>query len=51
MVGDGMRLRNLALTLRSVANGVARFDLSMTLEGDVKEKKSKNAAGAPSCST
>lgn len=44
-VAAGTRLRNMALTLRSVANGVATFDISMTLESNPKEKKSSSAAG------
>jgi hypothetical protein len=43
-VAEGTRLRSMALTLRSVANGVAKFDVSMTMESDPKEKKSGNAA-------
>lgn len=43
-VAAGTRLRSMALTLRSVANGVATFDLSMTMESDPKEKKSGKAA-------
>ena len=38
------RIRNVALTLRSVTNGVAAFDVSMSVESDAKEKKSKKAA-------
>ncbi len=38
-VAAGMRLRAITLTLRSVTNGVARFDISMGLESDPKEKK------------
>lgn len=44
-VAAGTRLRSMALTLRSVANGVATFDLSMAMESDPKEKKSGKAAG------
>lgn len=40
----GTRLRSMALTLRSVANGVATFDVSMTMESDPKEKKNGKAA-------
>lgn len=43
-VAAGTRLRSMALTLRSVANGVAKFDVSMTMESDPKEKKSGKAA-------
>ena len=44
-VAAGTRLRSIALTLRSVADGVATFDISMTLESNPKEKKSSRAAG------
>lgn len=43
-VAAGTRLRSMALTLRSVANGIATFDLSMTMDSDPKEKKSGKAA-------
>lgn len=43
-VAAGTRLRSMALTLRSVANGVATFDVSMAMESDPKEKKSGKAA-------
>lgn len=43
-VAAGTRLRSMALTLRSVANGVAKFDVSMTMESDPKEKKSGKSA-------
>jgi hypothetical protein len=43
-VAAGTRLRSMALTLRSVANGIATFDVSMKMESDPKEKKSGNAA-------
>lgn len=39
-IAAGTQLKAMALTLRSVANGVATFDLSMTIESDPKEKKS-----------
>jgi len=40
----GGRVNSVALTLRSVLNGVATFDISMSVESDAKEKKSKKAA-------
>lgn len=50
-VGDDLRLRSMALTLISVANGVAHFDISLSVDSDPKEKKSnKSATGAMSMS-
>lgn len=43
-VAAGTQLRSMALTLRSVANGVATFDVSMTMDSNPKEKKSGKAA-------
>jgi hypothetical protein len=44
-VAAGTRLRSIALTLRSVSDGIATFDISMTLESNPKQKKSSKAAG------
>jgi hypothetical protein len=43
-VGESLRLRSMALTLRSVSDGVARFDVSIGIDADPKEKKSKKSA-------
>jgi hypothetical protein len=40
----GGRVNSVALTLRSVASGVATFDISMSVSSDAKEKKSKKSA-------
>ena len=48
-IDDGIRLRSMALTLRSVHDDVALFDISMSVESDAKEKKAdKTAAGGMS---
>lgn len=44
-VAEGTRLRSIALTLRSASDGVATFDLSMTVESNPKHKKTGSAAG------
>jgi hypothetical protein len=43
-VANGMQLSAISLTLRSVTDGVARFDLSMTVESSPKVKKNAEAA-------
>lgn len=44
-VAAGSRLRSIALTLRSASDGIATFDLSMTVESNPKDKKKASAAG------
>lgn len=43
-IAEDVRLRSMALTLRSVSNGVAQFDISMTIDSDAKEKNNNKAA-------